>query len=96
VDEYLQRRAAASNPAPVAAAAVTASTSAAKDQRAAQKDMSRIERRLDKISSLEKDLHDRMAEAATDYEKVAGLDAELRELTDERERLEEEWLTLAD
>jgi ATP-binding cassette subfamily F protein uup len=37
-----------------------------------------------------------MAEAATDYEKVAELDAKLRELTDERERLEEEWLTLAD
>ena len=95
VDEYLQRRAAASTPAPIAAA-VTTSTSVAKDQRAAQKDMSRIERRLDKISSLEKDLHDRMAEAATDYEKVADLDAKLRELTEERERLEEEWLTLAD
>jgi ATP-binding cassette subfamily F protein uup len=96
VDEYLQRRAAAaSTPAPLAAA-VTTSASAAKDQRAAQKDMSRIERRLDKISSLEKDLHDRMAEAATDYEKIAELDAKLRELTEERERLEEEWLTLAD
>jgi ATP-binding cassette subfamily F protein uup len=99
VDEYLQRRAATAASAPVpASAAPTApvSSSAAKDQRAAQKDMARIERRLDKVSGLEKDLHDQMAAAATDYEKVAELDAKLRELTEERERLEEEWLTLAD
>ena len=96
VDEYLQRRAAAAAPAPAPASAPAASSSAARDQRAAQKDMARIERRLDKISSLEKDLHDQMAAAATDYEKVAELDGKLRELTDERERLEEDWLTLAD
>ncbi|HET9169344.1 MAG TPA: ABC-F family ATP-binding cassette domain-containing protein [Actinospica sp.] len=95
VDEYLQRRAAASAPTPVAAAAAPASSSA-KDQRAAQKDMARIERRLDRISSSEKELHDKMAAAATDYEKIAELDAKLRELTEERERLEEEWLALAD
>jgi ABC transport system ATP-binding/permease protein len=97
VDEYLQRRAAAAaTAAPVTAPVAGPSSSAAKDQRAAQKDMSRIERRLDKISGLEKDLHDQMAAAATDYAKVADLDAKLRELTEERERLEEEWLTLAD
>jgi ATP-binding cassette subfamily F protein uup len=99
VDEYLQRRAAAkAASAPPAAAASSASptASASKDQRAAQKELSRIERRLDKISAQEKELHDRMAVAATDYEKVAELDGKLRELTEERERLEEEWLTLAD
>ena len=97
VDEYLQRRAAAAAiAAPAAAPVAGPSSTAAKDQRAAQKDMSRIERRLDKISGLEKDLHDQMAAAATDYAKVADLDAKLRELTEERERLEEEWLTLAD
>ena len=100
VDEYLQRRRAAAQaaspqPAPTSSAATT-TPSAAKDQRAAQKELSRLERRLDKISSLEKDLHDKMAAAATDYEKIADLDAKLRELTDERERLEEEWLTLAE
>jgi ATP-binding cassette subfamily F protein uup len=99
VDEYLQRRAAAkAASAPPAAAATSASptASASKDQRAAQKELSRIERRLDKISAQEKELHDRMAVAATDYEKVAELDGKLRELTEERERLEEEWLMLAD
>ena len=98
VDEYLQRRAAAAAPAPAAASATAAasSSSSAKDQRAAQKDMARIERRLDRISGQEKDLHDQMAAAATDYAKIADLDAKLRELTEERERLEEEWLLLAD
>jgi ATP-binding cassette subfamily F protein uup len=101
VDEYLRRRAeagaqAAAPAAATASAATVSAASTAKDQRAAQKDMARIERRLEKISSLEKDLHDQMAAAATDYAKVAELDAKLRELTQERERLEEEWLTLAD
>ena len=99
VDEYLQRRRAAAqaaSPQPTQASAPQVAPSAAKDQRAAQKELSRLERRLDKISSLEKDLHDKMAAAATDYEKIADLDARLRELTDERERLEEEWLTLAE
>ena len=101
VEEYLQRRAAAAQAASAAAAAVPASvtsvsSSTAKDQRAAQKELSRIERRLDRISSLEKGLHDQMAAAATDYEKIASLDGKLRELTDERGRLEEEWLTLAE
>src|SRR6185503_9678073 len=75
VDEYLQRRAAlavptaSQPPAAAATAAAAAATSApaptsAKDQRAAQKELTRIERRLDKIAAQEKDLHDRMAEAA--------------------------------
>ena len=108
VEEYLQRRAAAAaaataQPSPTLtpgsgtpSSATPTPASAAKDQRAAQKELSRIERRLDRLSGLEKDLHDKMAAAATDYEKVAELDAKLRELTEERERLEEEWLTLAD
>jgi ATP-binding cassette subfamily F protein uup len=100
VEEYLQRRAAAAQAASAAAtvpaSATSVSSSTAKDQRAAQKELSRIERRLDKISSLEKGLHDQMAVAATDYEKIASLDGKLRELTDERGRLEEEWLTLAE
>jgi ATP-binding cassette subfamily F protein uup len=100
VEEYLQRRAAAAQAASAAAtppaSAASAGISTAKDQRAAQKELARIERRLDRISSLEKDLHDQMAVAAADYEKIATLDGKLRELTDERGRLEEEWLALAE
>lgn len=77
-------------------ATAAAPASSAKNQRAAQKELARIERRLDKIGAQEKDLHDRMAEAATDYAKIAELDVRLRELADERARLEEEWLELAE
>ncbi len=68
----------------------------ARDQRAAQKEMARIERQLDKISAREAELHERMAQSATDYEAVGKLDAELRDLAAERERLEEQWLALAE
>jgi len=68
----------------------------ARDQRAAQKEMARIERQLDKISTREAELHERMAQSATDYEAVGKLDAELRDLAAERERLEEQWLALAE
>jgi ATP-binding cassette subfamily F protein uup len=110
VDEYLERRAAmagsaaapggqggaASQTSAAAAPAAGAGATSAKSQRASQKELARIERRLDKIADQEKDLHDRMAEAATDYAKIAELDVKLRELADERGRLEEEWLELAE
>jgi ATP-binding cassette subfamily F protein uup len=70
--------------------------SRAATDRAAQKEMARIERQLDKIASREAELHAKMAESATDYEAVGRLDTELRELAGERERLEEQWLTLAE
>ncbi|MEV6313885.1 ABC-F family ATP-binding cassette domain-containing protein [Streptomyces sp. NPDC051776] len=68
----------------------------AADQRAARKELQRIERRLDRIGGQEATLHDRIAEDATDFERVAKLDAELRELSAEREELEMRWLELAD
>jgi ATP-binding cassette subfamily F protein uup len=37
-----------------------------------------------------------MAEHATDFQRVAGLDSELRELAERREELETRWLELAD
>ncbi|WP_149179864.1 ABC-F family ATP-binding cassette domain-containing protein [Streptomyces sp. TRM49041] len=100
IDEYLERRrrmieAAMPAPAPVPAAKAARTASAA-DARAAKKELQRIERQLDKISDRESALHSRIAENATDFEKVAKLDAELRELVAEREDLEMRWLELAD
>ncbi|MFJ6998247.1 ABC transporter ATP-binding protein, partial [Streptomyces sp. NPDC003090] len=79
-----------------AAAAKAAKTASAADARAAKKELQRIERQLDKISSRESTLHTQIAENATDFEKVAKLDAELRELANEREDLETRWLELAE
>nr|WP_223187134.1 ABC-F family ATP-binding cassette domain-containing protein [Streptomyces sp. CBMA29] len=94
VDEYLERRrrvaeAAAPAPAP-------AKDKPAGDTRAAKKELQRIERQLDKLGQREAKLHTGIADNATDFEKVASLDAELRALREEREELEMRWLELAE
>ncbi|MFD7894306.1 ABC-F family ATP-binding cassette domain-containing protein [Streptomyces sp. NPDC059743] len=68
----------------------------AKDGRAAKKELQKIERQLDKIAGRETTLHQQIADNATDFEKVAKLDAELRELGGERDELEMRWLELAE
>ncbi|MFZ4183659.1 ABC transporter C-terminal domain-containing protein, partial [Streptomyces pseudogriseolus] len=68
----------------------------AADQRAAKKELQRIERQLDKISAREATLHIAIAENATDFAKVAELDAELRDLAGQRDELELRWLELAE
>nr|WP_241744261.1 ABC-F family ATP-binding cassette domain-containing protein [Cellulosimicrobium arenosum] len=75
--------------------AATPGPSAA-ELRAAKKEINRIERRLTKIAEAEARLHDRLAAQATDYEAVAGLDAELRTLAAEKDELEAAWLEAAE
>ncbi|WP_335971010.1 ABC-F family ATP-binding cassette domain-containing protein [Streptomyces sp. CA2R106] len=85
--------------APGAAAGSGAAAGAgatARDTRAAKKELQRVERRLDKVGEREGELHAQIAEHATDFEKVAALDAELRALREEREDLETRWLELAE
>ncbi|GHC64304.1 ABC-F family ATP-binding cassette domain-containing protein [Streptomyces cinnamoneus] len=99
LDEYLERRQRvieAAAPAAPAAAPAAAKAKPAADARAAKKELQKIERRLDRISEQEAKLHARIAEQATDFEAVAKLDAELRELAAEREELEMRWLELAE
>ncbi|MGW2590021.1 ABC-F family ATP-binding cassette domain-containing protein [Streptomyces sp. NPDC001515] len=101
IDEYLERRqrqaesAAPAAPAQAAPAA-TAPAVSAQAARAAKKELQKVERQLDKISTREASLHTQIADNATDFEKVAALDAELRELVAEREELEMRWLELAE
>ncbi|MBT2369263.1 ABC-F family ATP-binding cassette domain-containing protein [Streptomyces sp. ISL-10] len=100
IDEYLERRARmveASAPVPPPAPATAAGKEkSAADARVAKKELQRIERQLDKISDKETKLHAQIADNATDFEKVAKLDAELRELAGERDELEMRWLELAE
>jgi ATP-binding cassette subfamily F protein uup len=79
-----------------AAPAPSAKTASAADARAAKKELQKIERQLDKVSEKESKLHAQIADNATDFEKVAKLDAELRQLIGEREELELRWLELAE
>ncbi|RKN37757.1 ABC-F family ATP-binding cassette domain-containing protein [Streptomyces hoynatensis] len=107
VDEYLERRAAqraagapagSAAPGGEAGRAPVAKPAAKPAQlsRNAQKEIQRIERRLDRIGEREAQLHGEIAEHATDFKRVAELDAELREMAKERDELETRWLELAD
>jgi ABC transport system ATP-binding/permease protein len=99
VEEYLTRRQRAREaavPAPAQPAEKPATVKSAADTRAAQKELQRIERQLDRIGAKETKLHTEIADNATDFEKVAVLDADLRALGGEREQLETRWLELAE
>ncbi|MFE7121109.1 ABC-F family ATP-binding cassette domain-containing protein [Streptomyces sp. NPDC057654] len=96
LDEYLERRRRVIEAAAPAVAPAPAKQKPAGDARAAKKELQKIERRLDRISDSETKLHTQIADNATDFEKVAGLDAELRELASERDDLEMRWLELAE
>jgi ABC transport system ATP-binding/permease protein len=64
--------------------------------RQARKDLARLERQLKRLDSEHAQLHEQMADAASDHERLAALDAQLRELASERERLEDEWLVASE
>jgi ABC transport system ATP-binding/permease protein len=96
IEEYLARRdAAVRAPGPSAVVARPAVSSAA-EQRAARKELARLERRLDALSSREAQLHSALAAAATDAEKLLALDAELRDVVAEKATMEQRWLDIAD
>ena len=99
VEEYLAlRRAALAAGSSSLPSSVTQPQSghSAGDARAARKELARLERQLSRLAAQEEKLHARMAEQATDHTAVLALDAELRQLHDERARLEEEWLEAAE
>jgi ABC-type multidrug transport system ATPase subunit len=82
--------------APTQPAAGTADGMGAGEVRAAKKELARLERLLGKLEQREASLHEQLAMHATDYEKVATLDAELRSVQAERAATEEAWLELAE
>ena len=79
-----------------AAGDVAAAPTDAAAARAARKELARLERQLDKVRDRETRLHDQMAAAATDHERVLALDGDLRALVAERSTLEDRWLELAE
>jgi ATP-binding cassette subfamily F protein uup len=97
VDEYLERREQqlAAAPRATARSAAPAVGSAAR-QRAAQKELGRLERQLDKVSGQEAELTAALAEHASDYARLIELGAQLRAVQDEKVGLEDRWLTLAE
>ncbi|HEY0500025.1 MAG TPA: ABC-F family ATP-binding cassette domain-containing protein, partial [Kutzneria sp.] len=97
IEEYLRRRdqqlaaEAAAQATPVAPKVSDAASS-----RAARKELSRLERRLDVLTKKEGELHAKLAEAATDPDRLLALDAELRTVLAEKDDVEEQWMLAAD
>jgi ABC transport system ATP-binding/permease protein len=111
VDDYLERSrahraAAAARPgSPAAAAARPGSPAAAPDlsaltpgsaaERAARKELDRLERQIVRAGELEEKLHAELAANATDYARLTELGAELSAVEAEKAELEERWLEVA-
>ncbi|WP_409490624.1 ATP-binding cassette domain-containing protein [Amycolatopsis sp. cmx-11-12] len=64
----------------------------AAEQRAAQKELSRLERKLDQLHTKEEKLHAALLAAATDPTKLIELNTELKAVETEKEEVEAQWL----
>jgi ABC transport system ATP-binding/permease protein len=100
IDEYLERRGARERTGTVAGLAPGGGSrggaGAARDRRIAKKELQRLERQIDRLGVREKELTEELAARASDYAALIDLGAQLREVQAEKERLEEEWLAVAE
>ncbi|HEY5856853.1 MAG TPA: ATP-binding cassette domain-containing protein, partial [Aldersonia sp.] len=99
VDEYLRLR--AERPAAPGSAASASperdGASSGAEQRAARKELAAAERKLAKLAEEVAVVHDRMAaHDQNDYQGLARLTEELRELENRTAELEDRWLDLAE
>ena len=101
IEEYLQRRAAAEEPGRAgdeerAGDGARPGGGSAGAQRAARKELQRLERRIDRLGGREAELAAELAAHASDYARLIDLGAQLREVQAEKAGLEERWLTVAE
>ncbi|MBF6124462.1 ABC-F family ATP-binding cassette domain-containing protein [Nocardia brasiliensis] len=96
IDEYLKKRAAQGQSATRAADKSPAPVTDAAAARAARKELSRLERAIEKFDEREQRLHAALAEAATDPDKLVTLNAELKQVVADKEAAEERWMELAE
>ena len=82
--------------APVDVAPESSDTTSAADDRMARKELARLEKAIARLDAQEKSLHAQLAEHATNYERAAELNDQLRRLHAERHEAEERWLELAE
>ncbi|WP_086820916.1 ABC-F family ATP-binding cassette domain-containing protein [Allokutzneria sp. NRRL B-24872] len=105
IEEYLKRRAA------MRAAGIATSVgsgtvapqviaekpkSSAADERAARKELSRLERKLAQLDSKAAKIEEKLAAAGSDVGKLVELDTELRAVKAEQSEVEEQWMAAAE
>jgi ATP-binding cassette subfamily F protein uup len=64
-------------------------------ERAARKELQRLERQLDRLAAREAELSAELAAHASDYQRLIELGAQLRGVQTEKASLEERWLAVA-
>jgi ATP-binding cassette subfamily F protein uup len=92
IDQYLELN---RTPAATASTAPRIAAPAGAVQRAARKEVQRLERALDRHAERERNLHAQMSTSATDHARLGELQAELEASLAEREQLEAAWLEAA-
>jgi ATP-binding cassette subfamily F protein uup len=90
VDEYLELRAESISAASVPIKEKKSSTAA--EERQLKKDLTRLERQMEKCDSRIDALTSEQANSAFDADRLIAISAELVDLTSEKAKLEEEWL----
>jgi ATP-binding cassette subfamily F protein uup len=101
IEEYLERRAdvvksGAAAPQGKNGAPQNGGTSDAATERAVQKELAKLERRLAKVEEKIAGLYADMAEFATDPVKLGELQDQVTAFESERDEIEERWMELAD
>ena len=97
VEEYLERRRGTKDTSPTPAPpAEDRPRSGAALERARKKELARLESQLSKVESEIERIHDAMAASATDFERLAVLDTDLRAACTRKNELEEAWLLAAE
>ena len=94
IDEYLTRQERAPDQTPHGV--VEARSSAPARQRAAKKELARLDRQLTRLVDREAELHEALAASAADYARLMELGDELRGVQAEKATLEDRWLEVAE
>ncbi len=93
IDQYVeQRRLAAEGATAPSPAGTSTKAPPGAVAKSARKEVARLERALGKLETRETSLHEEMAVAATDHQRLRDLQAQLAVLLAEREELEAAWM----
>ncbi|HTD08027.1 MAG TPA: ABC-F family ATP-binding cassette domain-containing protein [Solirubrobacteraceae bacterium] len=102
IDQYIQERRAAERPQPERSAqpgelrAGEQIRTARKQTQRSERELKRLEQAIERVTTQEQELNERMASAASDYTQLAELQSQLELLHTERGRLEMSWLELSE
>lgn len=100
IDEYLQQRhsllQSTQDSVGKQANDATGKGGSGAEQRAAEKELARLERQLDKLGRRESELQEQVAEAGSELKRLESLSEDLRAVGEEKQQVEDRWMELAE